>query len=60
MPIGMDEVCCSGQEQSLTDCPHTSNHDCSHYEDAGVVCNARKFIDMLIGRFCICVAIFVI
>ena len=49
MPIGMDDVSCSGSERSLTDCPHTSNHNCGHYEDAGVVCNARKFIHMLIG-----------
>ena len=39
-PIYLDQVGCTGREQSLEDC--TSNpigiHDCSHFEDAGVGC----------------------
>ena len=36
--IGMDDVECAGFESTLTDCTHTRNHNCRHYEDAGVTC----------------------
>ena len=40
MPILMDEVNCTGAEHYLSDCPFDgwNTHDCSHYEDAGVIC----------------------
>ena len=37
--ILMDEVACTGSETRLIDCSHSSNHDCSHFEDASVQCN---------------------
>uniref|UniRef100_A0A3Q3GCS4 SRCR domain-containing protein n=1 Tax=Labrus bergylta TaxID=56723 RepID=A0A3Q3GCS4_9LABR len=40
-PILLDDVTCSGSERSLSDCQHDGyqNHDCTHDEDAGVVCS---------------------
>ncbi|XP_078657439.1 uncharacterized protein LOC144903312 [Branchiostoma floridae x Branchiostoma belcheri] len=39
--IWVDEANCSGTEARLADCPRNAwgQHDCSHSEDAGVVCN---------------------
>ncbi len=36
----MDEVNCTGQENYLSACSFSGwgIHDCSHYEDAGVIC----------------------
>ena len=38
--IILDNLNCDGTEQTLLDCQHEGlwNHDCSHFEDAGVVC----------------------
>ena len=38
--IVLDQVSCTGSEASIFDCPHggLNVHDCSHPEDAGVIC----------------------
>ena len=40
--IILDEMGCSGDESDLSECAHNGhlNHDCSHSEDAGVICSA--------------------
>ena len=38
----MDDVQCNGSESSLTSCPHITNHNCNHYDDAGVRCSYCK------------------
>ena len=41
-PIHLDEVGCTGREQTLISCPHNDpvgEHNCVHYEDAGVRCH---------------------
>ena len=38
----MDDVGCTGLELFLTNCSHTTNHDCGHSEDAGVRCSLSK------------------
>ncbi|XP_071965694.1 uncharacterized protein [Antedon mediterranea] len=39
-PIYLDDVECYGNEDAVYNCENAGyyNHDCSHYEDAGVVC----------------------
>ncbi|TRZ12238.1 hypothetical protein HGM15179_014865 [Zosterops borbonicus] len=41
-PILRDEVGCQGHERDLWECPATLEHDCSHKEDAGVVCSEHQ------------------
>ena len=42
-PILLDEVQCTGHETRLVDCVHNgiSTHDCSHSQDAGVICQSK-------------------
>ncbi|KAK2815802.1 hypothetical protein Q5P01_026269 [Channa striata] len=43
-PIWLDDVVCSGNESSITDCRHRGFgvHDCGHHEDASVVCEVQS------------------
>lgn len=36
--IAMDDVSCNGDEADLTWCGYTTNHNCGHSEDVGVIC----------------------
>ncbi|KAL5012866.1 hypothetical protein ScPMuIL_011417 [Solemya velum] len=40
LAIRMDEVRCLGTESSLSLCRYEAHHDCSHSEDAGVICSS--------------------
>ena len=40
-PVLLDDLGCSGNESSLLECYHrgVGEHDCAHFEDAGVDCS---------------------
>ena len=53
-PIHMTNVRCTGNELSLTDCPHSTNNNCNHGEDASVQCQTSEGPD---NRFNLCMLI---
>ena len=44
-PILLDNLRCTGEEESLLDCHHRGIgiHGCEHYEDASVICYISEF-----------------
>jgi len=56
--IGFDDVKCVGTEMRLEDCDHSTSHDCSSSELAGVVC-AEQATDIVpadcraVGKICL-------
>ncbi|CAH1251218.1 PRSS12 [Branchiostoma lanceolatum] len=50
--VWLDEVACRGDETSLGDCPADSwgRSDCSHKEDAGVVCEEKSAVRLADGH----------
>ncbi|XP_035769224.1 deleted in malignant brain tumors 1 protein-like, partial [Neolamprologus brichardi] len=42
-PIWMGNIACTGRESKLSECRHSGfgSHDCSHSEDAGVICDGK-------------------
>lgn len=53
--IHMDNVQCTGEEESIFDCPRTTNLNCRHFEDAGVFCEGQLWFFSVynIGLFCL-------
>ncbi|CAL8314023.1 unnamed protein product [Lota lota] len=50
-PILLDDLGCNGQERSLLECKHAGFviNDCSHTEDAGVICSGQPEIKLING-----------
>ena len=48
--ILMNNVHCSGEEATLAECQHNTNHNCNHLEDAAVDCEQVGFPDINIGK----------
>lgn len=45
--ILLDDVECTGEEKNLLECMHADigKHNCSHKEDAGVICSHEEVIN---------------
>ena len=48
--ILMDTVRCSGEEATLAECQHNTNHHCNLHEDAAVDCEHVESPDIPIGK----------
>lgn len=42
-PIYFDNVICTGNENYLYECSYTTNHNCIHFEDVGVICDSKYY-----------------
>ncbi len=42
--ILLDDLKCSGNEQTLLNCSHSQTHNCDHSEDAGVRCQCKQSV----------------
>lgn len=49
-PILLDNVRCNGNEVDIRNCSFTSNVNCGHSEDAGVICVPLRLVDGKIGK----------
>lgn len=49
-PILLDNVRCNGNEVDIRNCTYTSNVNCGHSEDAGVICVPLRLVDGKIGK----------
>lgn len=47
----MDNVQCTGSENFLVNCSHLTNHNCFHFEDAGVICKPPCQYDGQVALF---------
>ncbi len=47
--IVLDNLNCTGNEDTLFDCKHNgvNHHDCTHFEDAGAVCEGTRNVVQL-------------
>ena len=41
--IALDNVQCTGEEKTLLECPTSTDHNCNHVEDAGVICGMNAY-----------------
>ncbi len=41
-PIHFDDLTCTGDEDSLFECPFADTHNCAHRKDAGIRCVPRR------------------
>ena len=56
--IWLDDLACTGSEPKLSECGHSGIgiENCGHNEDAGVVCQERKYIMLSkLSSFCVLV-----
>nr|XP_034333598.1 deleted in malignant brain tumors 1 protein-like isoform X2 [Crassostrea gigas] len=49
-PILLDNVRCNGNEVDIRNCSYTTNVNCGHSEDAGVICVPLRLVDGKIGK----------